>query len=143
LISGQTQHFNFAEDGDVCLVKDDISNSASRNPVLELRMSSEYVHHPTDQLRLLRDEKKFVERPYYPGAPTEEIRIESERRINEFLDDTVALLEAKAQRDEIFARARELLRAFSFNDTEEKERADDYVGQAMRILGFDDWAEHI
>jgi len=94
-------------------------------------------------LQQLREERKFCTERYYPGAPTEEIRSECEKLVNDFLDDTVALLRSGAEPERLFARARALSQAFRSSDTEEREKADYYIGEAMRIIGLQDWMEHI
>lgn len=95
------------------------------------------------RLRRLQGEKKFVEERYYPGAASEQIRLECERRVNEFLEETTRTLEVGTDRDALFARARALGRAFDGEDTEEREKVDDYIGEAMRIIGIKDWTEHV
>ena len=94
-------------------------------------------------LQQLREERKFCTQRYYPGAPTEQIRTEGEKLVNAFLDDTAALLRSGTERERLFARARALSQAFRSSDTEEREKADDYIGKAMRIIGLEDWMEHI
>ena len=90
-------------------------------------------------LQALRDNKKFVEERFYPGAPSEEIRLRCEARVNRFLDEVIAVLQRGAKKEEFFASARALEDSFDAEDTEEREKADDYVGEAMRSLGLDDW----
>jgi hypothetical protein len=96
-----------------------------------------------DAMKGLREESKFCAQRYYPGAPTEEIRAECERLVNDFLDDTIALLRRGADREKLFARARALTQAFRCSDTEEREKADDYMGETMRIVGLKDWKGHV
>ncbi len=107
-----------------------------------------------NSLRLLSEEKKFVEETYYPGAPTEEIRQACERRVNVFLADIVELLQGRTKPDrlgqfqgieveKIFAEARKLSRTFDLEDTEEREKVDDYIGEAMRILKIEDWMDQV
>jgi hypothetical protein len=57
------------------------------------------------RLQHLREEKKFCEARYYPGAPTEEIRSECERLVNEFVDDALILLRSGTDREGLFTRA--------------------------------------
>lgn len=94
-------------------------------------------------LQHLREERKFCAERYYPGAPTEELRSKCERLVNDFLDDTSDLLRSGADRDKLFARAGALTQAFQSSDTEEREKADDYIGETMRIVGLQDWMEHV
>lgn len=91
----------------------------------------------------LQQEAKFSEEKFCPGAPTEEIRIRCERRVNGFISDLISLLERGVERDTVFGRARALEKSFAREDTEERERVGDYIGDAMRIIGLDDWADHV
>jgi Domain of unknown function (DUF4844) len=95
------------------------------------------------RLQHLHEEKKFCEERYYPGAPTEEIRSKCERLVNDFVNDVLGLLRSGTDREGLFTRARALARAFDSSDTEEREKADDYVGETMRILSIEDWTEHV
>lgn len=95
------------------------------------------------RLQELQQERKFSGERFYPGAPIEKIRLECERRMNDFVIDVVGLLQRGAERDDIFARARTLTETFAREDTEERERADDYIGETMRIIGLEDWTEHV
>jgi hypothetical protein len=64
--------------------------------------------------------------------------------VNQLLDDILALLAHDASKNEILACAKEMLDYFSKEeDTEEYERADDYVGELMRYIGIDDWMNFI
>jgi hypothetical protein len=94
-------------------------------------------------IRKLRIEKKFVTLKFYPGAPDEDTRVRCEDSVNQFLDTVVALLERGASKEQILTRAKETLDLFSREDTEERERADDYVGVVMRSIGIDDWTDFI
>ena len=79
----------------------------------------------------------------YPGAPDEEIRLRCEASVNRFLDDVLVLLARHASKEEILARAKEMLNSFAEEDTEEHEQADTYVGELMRSIGIDDWTDFI
>ena len=106
-------------------------------------MSISITPEVLNQLQHLRLKKKFTEEHFYPGAPSEGIRIECERRVNDFLRDVIGSLERGTERDDVFARAKALSETFAEEDTEERERADDYIGETMRIIGLDDWTEHV
>jgi hypothetical protein len=96
-----------------------------------------------DRLQRLQQDKKFSEERFYPGAPTEKIRLDCERRVNDFLDDVISLLQRGTERGILFARARALSETFDHEDTEEREKVDDYIGETMRIIGIEDWTEHV
>jgi hypothetical protein len=95
------------------------------------------------RLQSLQQEEKFSEETYYPGAPTAEIRLSCERRVNEFLGDVIALLQSGTQSDALFGRAKVLIETFEEEDTEEREKVDDYIGETMLIVGIEDWTEHV
>jgi len=105
-------------------------------------------------LRSLMAEQKFVEEQFYPGAPTEEIRLACEQRVNFFLSDTITLLQRGLEidlfgqpvgtsRSDLFIRAHELFRSFDREETEEREKVGDYVDMAMRIVGAEDWVNFV
>lgn len=94
-------------------------------------------------IQKLRTKKKFIAESMYPGAPDEEIRVRCESSVNLFLNDVLALLARDASKDEILARAKEMLDSFAEEDTEEHEQADTYVGELMRAIGIDDWTDFI
>ena len=95
------------------------------------------------ELRKLRAETKFVEANLYPGAPDENTRMRCEAVVNLLIDDVLALLGRDASKDEVLTRAKQALDSFSMEDTEERERADDYVADLMRAIGIDDWTDYI
>jgi hypothetical protein len=94
-------------------------------------------------IRQLRATKKFLPENLYPGAPDEQIRTRCEAAVNRYLDETLLLLNRDASRDEIFARTKRMLDDFADEDTEEREQADTYIGEAMRALGIDDWTDFV
>jgi hypothetical protein len=94
-------------------------------------------------IRKLRIEKKFDAVRFYAGAPDEDIRLRCEESINRFADEILALLEREASRDEILSRAKETLDSFSEEDTEEYERAGDYVEELMRAIGIEERTDFI
>ena len=91
----------------------------------------------------LRNRSKFKENPHYPGAPTEDIRIRCESRVNEFLIEIEALLKEGTDEAALYSRARVLEASFAREDTEEREKVGDYIGDAMRILELHDWLEYV
>ena len=82
----------------------------------------------------MREEKKFVEEGVYPGAPTEEIRSRCEARVNRFLDEVQAILSGSGKKEDAVRRARVLEDSFAGEDTEEREKVGDYIGEVMRLL---------
>jgi hypothetical protein len=94
-------------------------------------------------IRQLRASEKFIPENLYPGAPDEEIRARCEATVNKYLDETLLLVAGDASKDEILARAKRLLDEFAYEDTEEREQADTYIGEAMRALEIDDWTDFV
>ena len=93
-------------------------------------------------LTALRAEKKFVEEDFYPGAPIW-VRGRCQKRVDALIDDVVRLLGQDASKEEVLARAEKTIASFAREDTEEREKAEDYIGEVMRTIGVDDWADLI
>ena len=96
-----------------------------------------------EALTALASKEKFVEEDFYPGAPSEEIQESCQRRVNDFISDVKVLLQQDVKIEALFGRARSLIQEFEEEDTEEREKVGDYIGDVMRILGVDDWVEHL
>jgi hypothetical protein len=94
-------------------------------------------------LQGIRDRKKFVAERFYPGAPTEQIRLRCEASVNGFLDEVLSALQRGANKQELFEHTRKLRASFAQDDPEEREKADDYVGEMMRTIGIDDWIDFV
>ncbi len=99
-----------------------------------------------ESLQILRDfraEKKFVEEDFYPGAPDEDIRLRCQARVDQMMDDVLSLLGRDASKEEILACAQTTIDSFEEEDTEEREKVEDYIGEMMRAIGLDDWTDFI
>ena len=94
-------------------------------------------------LAALLNEPKFTETDHYPGAPNEKIRSRCEARVNDFLQFIELKLRAGTDEASLYKNARALEASFDREDTEERERVGDYIGDAMRILELHDWIEHV
>ena len=94
-------------------------------------------------LRALRAEKKFVEEDFYSGAPDEDIRLRCQAWVDHMIDDVLSLLGRDASKEEILARAKTTIDSFEEEDTEEREKVGDYIGEMMRAIGLDDWTDFI
>ena len=94
-------------------------------------------------IQKLRAEKKFVEEDFYPGACDEDTRQRCQTRVDELLDDTLALLGRDASKEEIPARSKTTIDLFEEEETEEREKVGDYIGEMMRAIGLDDWTDFI
>lgn len=94
-------------------------------------------------LRDLRGEKKFVEEDFYSGAPDEDIRLRCQARVDHMMDDVLSLLGSDASKEEILARAQTTIVSFEEEDTEEREKVGDYIGEMMRAIGLGDWTDFI
>jgi Domain of unknown function (DUF4844) len=106
-------------------------------------MNISVTEEALNQLEHLQRQTKFTEEDFYPGAPTEDIRVACERRVNDFLRDAIHALRNGVEREELFERARALQRSFNEEDTEEAEKVGDYIGETMCTLGIEDWADHV
>ncbi len=106
-------------------------------------MSIDNSFRASVRLQALLDEEKFIEEEFYPGAPTEEIRVDCEDRVNSFIADLMKILRSSAEQPEILSLARNFLDSFGEEHTEERERVDEYVDQAMIAIGLDDWTEYL
>jgi hypothetical protein len=102
-------------------------------------MSIPFTPEALSRLQHLRQERKFAEKEYFPGATTEEIRLQCERRVNHFLDRIITLLQQGATKENLIAKASELEASFRRNDTEEREKVGDYIAETMRIIGVKYW----
>ena len=91
----------------------------------------------SSRLEQLRQEQKFVEEDFYPGAPTDEIRTRCEQRVNVFVDKVRQLLNQDAEEAALLALADEMEQTFAEEDTEEREKVTDYIGEVLRILEID------
>jgi Domain of unknown function (DUF4844) len=94
-------------------------------------------------LRELRSRKKFMEEDFYPGAPDEETRVRCQSLTDRLIDDLLLLLGAGASEDEILSRAKETIDVFDIEDTEEREKVEDYLGEMMQAIDIDDWTDRI
>lgn len=94
-------------------------------------------------LQALQNESKFTEAAHYPGAPTEKIRKRCEARVNDFLQFIEAKVREGTDEASLYSCARALEATFDREDTEERERVGDYIGDAMRILELHEWIEHV
>lgn len=94
-------------------------------------------------IRSLKQEKKFLEADYYPGAADEETRVRCEKRVNAFLDKCESLLARSTAPHILYKAAEELQDQFDEENAEEAEQVGHYIGEFMNLLGLDDWMEHI
>jgi hypothetical protein len=78
----------------------------------------------------------------YPGAPSEEIRADRQRRVDGFLRGIMESSRKGIDRDSLCARVRGLIASVAGDDAEERGQADVYVGDMMRIIGIDAWTDH-
>ena len=88
------------------------------------------------RLSTLRSESKFNEENLYPGAPTEEIRLNAERAVNTMLDRLAVGLRQSPRKSYVLSEFLEMLKAFEHEDTEEREQACTYCERVMGILGI-------
>src|SRR5260370_22232154 len=89
------------------------------------------------RLSVLRSEPKFSEENLYPGAPSEEIRLNAERAVNTMLDRLASGLRRSPQKSYVLSEFLEMLRAFEHEDTEEREQSCTYCEHVMDTLGIE------
>jgi len=89
------------------------------------------------RLSVLRSEPKFSQESFYPGAPTEEIRLKAQREVNAMLDRLPAGLRESPQKSYVLSEFLEMLKAFEHEDAEEREHACTYCERVMDILGIE------
>jgi hypothetical protein len=89
-----------------------------------------------EALRTLRSVDKFLPEVLYPGAPTEEIRHEAEKIINQLLDKLILGLPADPQKQFVMSQFKNALSDFEHADTEERERFCGYLEEIMDITGI-------
>jgi hypothetical protein len=89
------------------------------------------------RLSALRSEAKFNEENLYPGAPTEEIRMNAEQAVNALLDRLSAGLPESPRKSYVLSEFLKMLKAFDDEDTEEREQACTYCERVMNILGIE------
>lgn len=91
------------------------------------------------QLSALRNSPKFHEERehFYPGAPTEEIRLAAEQAVNTMLDRIQTGVLASPRKLFVMAEFLQMLKAFEYGDTEEREQACTYCERVMEILGIE------
>lgn len=58
--------------------------------------------------------------------------------MNAFVEEVAAVLQRGGKREEVFNLAKSLQERFKDQDTEEREKLGDYIGEAMRALGLDE-----
>ncbi len=101
-------------------------------PDQPLIVTPEVLH----RLSALRSESKFNEETLYPGAPTNEIRLNAERAVNTMLDRLAVGLPTSPRKSYVLSEFLEMLKAFEHEDTEEREQACTYCERVMSILGI-------
>lgn len=85
----------------------------------------------------LRSEPKFYEKDFYPGAPTEKVRLRAERAVNAMLDRLSVGLEKWPRKSYVLSEFLEMLKGFEHEDTEEREEACTYCELVMEILSIE------
>ena len=89
------------------------------------------------QLVALRATKKFTADFFYPGAPTEALRVDAENKVNALLDRLLASLKPDSRKSFVLDEFKAALARFTQTDTEERERFCSYLEQTMDITGIE------
>lgn len=90
-----------------------------------------------NRLRALKAEPKFHPLNFYPGAPTETLRINAEEHVNRLLDRLIDALPDHPTKRFLMAQFELALAGFQQSDTEERERFFQYLEQVMEITGVE------
>lgn len=53
------------------------------------------------------------------------------------------MLRRSTDKEALFVSAKVLADSFQREDTEEREKVDDYIGETMQVLGLDDWTDFL
>lgn len=88
-------------------------------------------------LYVLRNEKKFVAEDFYPGAPSEALRLDAENQVNLLIDRLITGLRTDASKRLVMFEFKHALERFSQTDTEERERFCAYLERIMDITGIE------
>lgn len=89
------------------------------------------------RLSELRAESKFRALYLYPGAPSEEIRVRAEGRVNDMLDRLLFGLKSAPRKSFVLSEFMEMLRGFEGEDSEEREWACCYCERVMNLLDIE------
>ncbi len=91
------------------------------------------------ELKKLREEKKFLEMEggHYPGAPSEEIRLELEKKLDYTIDILIDNIKANPTKKYLLSRFSLMLNKFTEYDTEEREQICFYCEKIMDIFGVE------
>lgn len=84
-------------------------------------------------LNAMRAEPKFEERGIY-RPPTQKIRIESEAKINSLFDRLIKGIEKNPRKSFVLSEFAVTLKQFDDADSEEQDRACEYLEQIMDIV---------
>ncbi len=89
------------------------------------------------ELLALRAETKFVAGIFYPGAPTEALRVDAEGQINQLIDRLLSNLASDSRKSFVMSEFRAAMERFEQTDTEERERFCGYLEQIMDATGIE------
>lgn len=81
----------------------------------------------------MRTEPKFQDHGIY-HPPAEQVRVESEARINALLDRLIEGVEKQPQKSYVLSEFAVTLKQFEGADTEEQDRVGEYLERIMDIL---------
>jgi len=92
-----------------------------------------------EKLDHLKSRQKFEggESVFYPGAPSEEIRVIAQSAINELISNLIAAPEEELNHEYVFSKFQEAASAFQSMDSEELERGLEYMEEIMEIYGIE------
>lgn len=88
-------------------------------------------------LKSLRKLPKFLAAEMYPGAPSEELRVEAEAHINALIDNLIEGLPQNPNKQFVMTEFMRAMANFKQADTEERERFCGYLEEIMDITGIE------
>jgi hypothetical protein len=85
----------------------------------------------------LRAAKKFTADFFYPGAPTEALRVEAESHVNTLIDRLLSSLTPNTRKSFVLGEFKVAMAGFTQSDSEERERFCSYLEQIMDITAIE------
>lgn len=94
----------------------------------------EFTKEMIKQLEKLRDEKKFLPDSFYPGAPSETIRLEAQHILNQTIENLINNFEKSSDKQYVLSELEKMLVKMNDYDSEEQDQICIYCENIMDIL---------
>ena len=89
------------------------------------------------ELKSFREESKFAETFFYPGATSEELRHQLENEVNSLIDMFIRELKDNPSKSYVLTKLRDQLKNCEDFDTENQEMVCEYLDRLLDILGIE------